>query len=96
MRRRTATIPCRVFPGAFSHEYEVQVDPPDSVQPVFAFAPVTATRVSATVDIAGVLARLVVVLVDESAEHYIIDLPGETHPIGPRLRVPKHFVTVDR
>ena len=95
MTRRFGSIPCRVYPGAFDGEYQVQILPPGQTQEVFSFAPVSSTNeVKTPVLPTGTSGTLQVVVVGESGESYLIDLPGETHPIGPRLRVPKNWVSV--
>ena len=91
---KNVLIPCTVFPGMFSGELQFQVRPPGE-EAIHVFAATSSSGINinaAQVGPEGIHGQLRAMLVQDLGENLIIDLPGETLPRGPRIRVPKSFV----
>lgn len=88
-------VPCIVFPGMFNGELQFQVQPPGA-EAIHVYAANSTTNIEPhQVPSSGIDGLLKALLVQDLGDRVIIDLPGETLPIGPRIRVPKSFVRFD-
>lgn len=90
---RTVQLPCMIFPGMFSGEYQFEIRPPDQ-DPIYCFA-TSSSAVFTTVSVLpnGVPGFLKAQVVQDLGSRMIVDLPGHTASRGPRVSVPKGFVS---
>lgn len=94
-RLRRVEIPCTLYTGMFPGEVQAEIAPPgqESIY-VFTSDRSTSTSTGTPATSTGVKGRLFATMVGESTDHVIVDLPGESTPIGPRVWIIKGFVRI--
>ncbi|MFQ5879787.1 MAG: hypothetical protein ACE5IZ_06425 [Dehalococcoidia bacterium] len=85
-------VPCTIYPGFFDGEYQVTLEIPRLGRVgLFVSASLVDTK-GKTPTAEGVPGTISVDLVAAEGDRIILELPGDTVQVGPRVQVPVTFI----